>query len=99
MMSGVSEQLHPGVYVEEIPIGPHAIDGVTTSTAGFVGQAASGPLTEAVKLTSFSDFESVFGGLQPQGELGHAVRLFFDNDGGVASGVPQEEPARAPPPP
>src|SRR3989442_12591097 len=98
MMSGVSEQLHPGVYVEEIPIGPHAIDGVTTSTAGFVGQAASGPLTEAVKLTSFSDFESVFGGLQPQGELAYAVRLFFDNGGRGAWGCGSEPPTHDPPP-
>ena len=97
-MSGVSEQLHPGVYVEEIPIGPHAIDGVTTSTAGFVGQAASGPLTEAVKLTSFSDFESVFGGLQPQGELGYAVRLFFDNGGRVAWVVRAKSQHHAPDP-
>ena len=31
------EFLYPGVYVEEIPAGSRPIEGVGTSTAGFVG--------------------------------------------------------------
>lgn len=34
-----TEIVHPGVYVEEIPTGTRPIEGVGTSTAGFVGSA------------------------------------------------------------
>jgi uncharacterized protein len=36
------EYLSPGVYIEEIPSGIQAIEGVSTSTAGFVGRAQRG---------------------------------------------------------
>jgi phage tail sheath protein FI len=36
------EYLSPGVYIEEIPAGIQAIEGVSTSTAGFVGRAQRG---------------------------------------------------------
>jgi uncharacterized protein len=36
------EYLSPGVYIEEIPSGIQAIEGVSTSTAGFVGRARRG---------------------------------------------------------
>jgi phage tail sheath protein FI len=54
---------YPGVYIEEISLGPHSIDGVPTSTVGFVGEAVSGALGEAVKVTSLVDFDREFGGL------------------------------------
>ena len=37
------EYLAPGVYVEEIQTGPRPIEGVSTSTAGFVGETERGP--------------------------------------------------------
>jgi uncharacterized protein len=37
------EQLSPGVYIEEVGTGPVPIQGVATSTAGFVGQTERGP--------------------------------------------------------
>ena len=37
------EYLSPGVYVEEIEIGGKPIEGVSTSTAGFLGPAERGP--------------------------------------------------------
>jgi phage tail sheath protein FI len=36
------EYLHPGVYIEEQPA-PQSIEGVSTSTAGFVGVTQKGP--------------------------------------------------------
>jgi phage tail sheath protein FI len=38
----VPEYLSPGVYIEEIPSAIQAIEGVSTSTAGFVGRARRG---------------------------------------------------------
>ena len=40
--------LSPGVYVEEVATGPRPIEGVSTSTAGFVGVTERGPLQRAM---------------------------------------------------
>ena len=40
----MAEYLSPGVFVEEIPSGLRAIEGVSTSTAAFVGRARRGPV-------------------------------------------------------
>src|SRR5439155_10610482 len=68
------EELAPGVYIEELAFGSHTIEGVRTSTAGFVGEAVNGPRGQAVKLTSLTDFEREFGGLDPTLDLGYAVK-------------------------
>ena len=57
---------YPGVYVEEIPSGVHAITGVPTSVTAFVGRARRGPVNSATVVNSFSDFGRVFGGLDFQ---------------------------------
>ncbi|MBN1608919.1 MAG: phage tail sheath family protein [Polyangiaceae bacterium] len=86
------EYLAPGVYVEETSFRAKTIEGVSTSTAGFVGPARFGP-TDGIPelLTSFAEFERVFGGLEQlqfsnedgpsHNFLAHAVRAFFDNGG------------------
>ena len=76
------EYLSPGVYVEEVPAGPRPIEGVSTSTAGFVGPTRRGPLRPRL-VTSWGDFRSWFGGLvDPDvGYLPFAARGFFDNGG------------------
>ncbi len=38
------EYLSPGVYIEEVPARIKAIEGVSTSTAGFVGECERGPV-------------------------------------------------------
>jgi uncharacterized protein len=76
------EYLSPGVYIEEIRPETVAIEGVGTSTAGFVGQTVRGP--ESVKLiTSWLDFQRWYGGLTQTSVsyLPWAVRGFFDNGG------------------
>ncbi|MEP6598741.1 MAG: phage tail sheath C-terminal domain-containing protein [Actinomycetota bacterium] len=72
---------YPGVYLEEIPSGVHAIAGVATSVTAFVGTAVRGPTNRTVTVTSFGDFERVFGGLNRDLMLGYAVRDFFANGG------------------
>lgn len=81
------EYLSPGVYVEEIEIGAKPIEGVSTSTAGFLGVSEKG-LTEGLPelITSFSDFQRKFGGYLPgiygaYRFLPYAVDNFFINGG------------------
>jgi phage tail sheath protein FI len=75
---------YPGVYVEEIPSGVRTITGVATSITAFLGTALRGPVNQAVTITSFADFERIFGGLNARMPLGYAVRDFFANGGGQA---------------
>lgn len=99
----MSEHLSPGVYVEEVSFRSESIEGVPTSTTGFAGMTRTGPVSydhglgrgpsksEPRLITSWTEFERMFGGLAPL-ELGvadeehvvyvgHAVRAFFDNGG------------------
>lgn len=75
---------YPGVYVEEVPSGIRSIAGVATSITAFVGRTRRGPADLPVTVTSFGEFERVFGGLWALSWLGFAVRDFFTNGGGQA---------------
>ena len=93
------EYLAPGVYVEEVSFRSKSIEGVPTSTTGFAGITRYGPFqypngpsaTEARLITSFTEFERVYGGLEAvrmptEGEervtyTAHAARAFFANGG------------------
>jgi uncharacterized protein len=93
----VPEYLAPGVYVEETSFRAKSIEGVGTSTTAFVGATRKGPLASATQLpeilTSFADFERIYGGLEDLvtgnadpgtralNFLAHAVRAYF-NEGG-----------------
>ena len=94
------EYLAPGVYVEEVSFRAKSIEGVPTSTTGFAGltrygpvRYAGGPTTVEPRLiTSFVEFERVYGDLQrldvdrgfgapSESFLAHAARAFFLNGG------------------
>lgn len=84
----MAEYLAPGVYVEEFDSGVKAMEGVGTSTAGFVGLAARGPVAgRPVLLTSFADYKRRFGGYLSELEYGgyrflpNCVEQFFTNGG------------------
>jgi Bacteriophage tail sheath protein len=72
---------YPGVYTQELPSGVHPISGVSTSVAAFVGWASQGPIDRPALVTSWADFESQCGGLDPRSYLGYAVNQFFSNGG------------------
>lgn len=74
----------PGVYIREIPSGSRPISGVATSNTAFVGIFRRGPVNRATRVTSFGDFERVFGGLMAESESTYAVRSYFLNGGSVA---------------
>ncbi|HEX5373072.1 MAG TPA: phage tail sheath subtilisin-like domain-containing protein [Aquabacterium sp.] len=95
------EYLAPGVYVEEVSFRSKSIEGVPTSTTGFAGVTRYGPVAYTVGdltataseprlITSYTEFERVYGGLQPLNlaadpervsYLAHAARAFFNNGG------------------
>lgn len=75
------ERLHPGVYVEEISSGVRPIEGVSTSTAGFIGRAEKGPVSKPVLITSFAEFQSSHGTFLSDSYVAHAVFQFFNNGG------------------
>ncbi len=89
----MSEYSAPGVYVEETSFKAHSIEGVSTSTAAFIGPTHITPpeTDSAVRepLRNFLEFEQQYGGLDDlqtaQGSacnyIAHAARMFFDNGG------------------
>lgn len=84
----MAEYLSPGVYVEEFDSGVKAMEGVGTSTAGFVGMAQKGPIRGLpVLITSMADYQRRFGGYLSERTYGeqrflpYAVEQFFNNGG------------------
>lgn len=86
------EYLAPGVFVEETSFRQKTIEGVSTSTTGFVGSCRFGPVSgEPELLTSFADFERIYGGIDrlrfedigalSHNYLAHAVRAYFEEGG------------------
>jgi phage tail sheath protein FI len=85
---------YPGVYIEEIPSGVRTLVGASTSNTAFVDYFARGPMNDPQRITSFGDFERIFGGLDTASEASYAIRQYYLNGGSigfvvrVASGKP-----------
>lgn len=84
----MAEYLSPGVYVEEIDSGMKPMEGVSTSTAGFVGMTERGKLCGTPEfIGSYMEFRNKFGGYLPKATYGErrylpmAVEQFFANGG------------------
>src|ERR1044072_4982048 len=84
------EYLAPGVYVEEVSFRSKSIEGVSTTTTGFIGPARYGPVDmEPDVITSLGEFERVYGDRQKlqygdvamDNYLWHAARAFFQEGG------------------
>lgn len=74
------EYLSPGVYMEEISVGPKPIEGVGTSTAGMLGLTERGPV--GVRLvTNMGEYMRYYGGYLNNSYLPTAVEGFFGNGG------------------
>jgi len=59
------EYLAPGVYVEEVSFRSKSIEGVSTTTTGFIGPSRYGPVDlEPDVITSLGEFERVYGDRQ-----------------------------------
>ncbi len=90
----MSEDLTPGIYVEETSARPGRVEGVPTSTLGMAGTTEYGPVPHPsndgkrvrgpVLVTSMTEYERVYGALTNRGEpcrLALAARAFFENGG------------------
>ena len=90
------DYLSPDVYVEETSFRSKSIEGVSTTTTGFVGPTRYGPVVQPPEvLTSLADFERLHGGGnrlrfrdaagieigESDNLLWHAVRAFFTEGG------------------
>jgi len=85
------EYLAPGVYVEETSFRAKTIEGVSTSTAAFVGPTRFGPTSgEPELVTSFAEFERIYAGLDQMAYdptkkmhnfVAQGVRAFFEEGG------------------
>ncbi len=85
------EYLAPGVYVEETSFRAKSIEGVSTTTTGFVGPTRYGPIDiEPEVVTSLGEFERMYGDRQQlrfdgapamHNYMWHAVRAFFEQGG------------------
>jgi phage tail sheath protein FI len=74
---------YPGVYIDEFTPGA-PIQGVATNIAALVGVASRGPLDRPTRVTSWEQFQRVFGEEPVPGfYLWYAARGFFENGGNV----------------
>jgi phage tail sheath protein FI len=90
------EYLAPGVFIEEVSFRSKSIEGVGTTTTGFIGPTRYGPIDlEPDVITSLGEFERVYGDREqlafgnPDDDtkqkmhnyMWHAVRAFFEEGG------------------
>ena len=77
----MAEYLSPGVYVEEFESGMRPMEGVSTSTAGFVGMAEKGKVIGTPEfVSSFADFTRKFGGYLSENTYGEYRYLAYAVD-------------------
>ena len=74
----------------------HAIEGVATGIAAFIGRTLKGPVSHSLTVRSFSEFQQHFGGLWQPSTLSYAVEQFFENGGREARIVRVVNGARPP---
>ncbi len=78
----IQPKLRTTTRIAGININPASIEGVTTSTAGFLGETEKGPITPTL-VKSWQDYQRVFGGFfGVDNYLPYAVQGFFLNGGG-----------------
>src|SRR3954469_5553632 len=85
------EYLPPGVFVEETSYRAKSIEGVSTTTTGFIGPTRFGPIDlEPDIITSLGELEHVYvvlqrlefdGGTVMHNYMWHAARAFFEEGG------------------
>jgi len=96
----------PGVYVEEVPSSQKVLSAAATAIAAFVGFTAQAPTDdpsdpEGAKprlVTSWTQFEELYGSFAPGCMLPHAVYGYFNNGGTIAYivRIPNSSPAGEP---
>jgi uncharacterized protein len=72
---------YPGVYVEEVSSGVRPIEAVGTSTPAFLGLAERGPDDGPRRITSWTEYQRIYGSFIADGYLAESVFQFFNNGG------------------
>jgi uncharacterized protein len=70
-----------GIEVEQERGTDQTITRLGTARTAFVGRTLRGPVNRPILITSFTEFQHVFGGLWQPSPLGYAVEQFFDHGG------------------
>ena len=72
----------PGVVVSTaVRVGPTTTNATPTATAFFVGVAERGPNGTAQLISSFADYEAIYGGFVADGYLHQTVKTYFEEGG------------------
>ncbi len=58
-----------------------ALERAATAVTAFIGRSLKGPVDLPVALTSFDDYQRIFGGLWQPSSLSYAVEQYFENGG------------------
>jgi uncharacterized protein len=72
---------YPGVYLEETAPVVHQVLPATTNLTAFLGVLPQGPADQAVYVTSWNEFATLFGGIDESWEVTYAVWQFFQGGG------------------
>jgi hypothetical protein len=72
----------PGLYVQTQAIAAEPAP-LRSDIAAFIGRARRGPVGTPVRLESWREFQSVYGGLTSESSLSYGVRGYFENGGQV----------------
>jgi phage tail sheath protein FI len=73
-----------GSGIGELPAIPPPIGGASTAVTAFIDYLGAGPTGVPTPISSFFEFEQIFGGLNPGSEAGYQIQQFFLNGGGSA---------------
>ncbi len=92
----VAERLTTGIQVTEQAGPEQAIGRAPTAVTAFVGRTLRGPINRPVAISSFNDYQSIFGGLWQPSTLSYAVEQYFENGGRHALVVRVVNGARPP---
>jgi phage tail sheath protein FI len=92
----VADSRASGVELAEQSPTDHAIERVPTGIVAFVGRTLKGPVNHPLPVTSFAEFQQVFGGLWQPSSLSYALEQFFENGGRKALIVRVVNGARPP---
>jgi phage tail sheath protein FI len=92
----VAESLTTGIQVAEQSGPEQAIARAPTAITAFVGRALRGPINRPVAISSFNDYQAIFGGLWQPSTLGYAIEQYFENGGRHALVVRVVNGARPP---
>ena len=77
----MAEILSPGVFVEEVPSQAVTVQPVSTSNMGIVGATQRGPTNEATLVTSFAQYERIFGEQISDSRTHLSMAAYYANGG------------------